>query len=39
MFFKKVFPEESDCLPDFNLNVTSSIEHVPFLDKLLTWIT
>ena len=39
MFFKKVFPEESDCLPDFNLNVTSSIEHVPFLDNLLTWIT
>ena len=30
MFFKSVFTEESDCLPDFNLNVKSSIEHVSF---------
>ena len=28
MFFKSVFTEESDCLPDFNLNVKSSIKHV-----------
>ena len=35
MFFKSVFTEESDCLPDFNLNVKSSIEHVSFpADKI-----
>ena len=35
MFFKSVFAEESDCLPDFNLNVKSSIEHVSFpADKI-----
>ena len=35
MFFKSVFTEESDCLPDFNLNVKSSIEHVFFpADKI-----
>ena len=35
MFFKSVFTEESDCLPDFNLNVKSSIEHVSFpVDKI-----
>ena len=34
-FFKSVFTEESDCLPDVNLNVKSSIEHVSFLaDKI-----
>ena len=30
MFFKSVFTEESDCIPDFNLNVKSSVEHVSF---------
>ena len=30
MMFKSVFTKESDCLPDFNLNVKSSIEHVSF---------
>ena len=30
MFFKSVFTGESDCLPYFNLNVKSSIEHVSF---------
>ena len=30
MFFKSVFTEESNCLPDFSLNVKSSIEHVSF---------
>ena len=35
MFFKSVFAEESDCLPGFNLNVKSSIEHVSFpADKI-----
>ena len=35
MFFKSVFTEKSDCLPDFNLNVKSSIEHVSFpADKI-----
>ena len=35
MFFKSVFTEESDCLPDFNLNVKSSVEHVSFpADKI-----
>ena len=30
MIFKSVCTEESDCLPHFNLNVKSSIEHVSF---------
>ena len=30
IFFKSVFKEESDCLPGFNLNVISSIEHGSF---------
>ena len=30
MFFKSVLTEESDCFPDINLNVKSSIEHVYF---------
>ena len=35
MFFKSVFMEESECLPYFNLNVKSSIEHVSFsADKI-----
>ena len=35
MFFKSIFTEESDCLPDFNLNVKSAIEHVSFpADKI-----
>ena len=35
MFFKSVFTEESNCLPDFSLNVKSSIEHVSFpADKI-----
>ena len=35
MFFKSVFTEESDCLPDVNLNVKSSIEPVSFpADKI-----
>ena len=35
MMFKSVFTKESDCLPDFNLNVKSSIEHVSFpVDKI-----
>ena len=35
MSFKSAFTEESDCLPDFNLNVKSSIEHVSFqADKI-----
>ena len=35
MFFKSVFTEKSDCLPDFNLNVKPSIEHVSFpADKI-----
>ena len=35
VFFTSIFTEESDCLPDFNLNVKSSIEHVSFpADKI-----
>ena len=35
MFFKSVFTKEADCLPDFNLNVKSSIENVSFpTDKI-----
>ena len=35
MFFKSVFTKESDCIPDFNLNVKSSIDHVSFpIDKI-----
>ena len=35
MFFKSVFTEKADCLPDFNLNVKPSIEHVSFpADKI-----
>ena len=35
MFLKSVFTEESDCLPDLNLNVKCSIEHVSFpVDKI-----
>ena len=34
-FFKSAFKEKLECLPDFNLNVKSSIEHVPFpADKI-----
>ena len=29
-FFKSIFTEELDCLPDFDFNVKSSIEHVSF---------
>ena len=31
LFFKSAFTEESDCLPDLNLNVKSSIGHVYFV--------
>ena len=35
IFFKSAFKKELECLPDFNLNVKSSIEHVPFpADKI-----
>ena len=35
MFLKSVFTEESDRLPDLNLNVKCSIEHVSFpVDKI-----
>ena len=30
IFFKSVFTKESDSLPDLNLNVKSSVKHVPF---------
>ena len=34
-FFKSAFKEKLECLPDFNLNVKSSIEHVSFpADKI-----
>ena len=35
MFFKSAFKKELECLPDFNLNAKSSIEHVSFpADKI-----
>ena len=30
MFFKSVFTKEPDCLPDFNLNIKSTIDSVSF---------
>ena len=35
MFFKSVFTKEPDCLPDFNLNIKSTIDYVSFpADKI-----
>ena len=36
MFFKSVFIKESNCPPDFDLDIKSSTEHVSFLiDKII----